>query len=261
MNGTEPSLAAQAAELLLAVRRGGPRLAALPPALAPQSLAAAYAIQHEVLRGLGTSIAGWKASLFDARNGVCAPLASSAVLDAPAYLLPERLPTQRNDRFGIEPEIAFRLGSDLPPLPAGDAYERERVCAALVSAHAVIEVIVSRYVDVDAVSQLERVADGFMSELLVVGPSFPAWQQLDLADLPLEVRVDGRHVFQGRGGHPLGDPLLPVVWLANHLGQFGRGLRAGEIITTGSCNGVRQVGLEQTVSAYFRGLGSAMVRF
>ena len=39
------------------------------------------------------------------------------------------------------------------------------------------------------------------------------------------------------------DPLLPLVWLANHLSQFGQGLRAGEIVTTGSCCGVRHVTL------------------
>ena len=47
--GKQPSTATQAARLLLAVRRGAPRLAALPAALAPQTLADAYAIQHALL--------------------------------------------------------------------------------------------------------------------------------------------------------------------------------------------------------------------
>ena len=257
----EPSNATQAAQLLLAVRRGAPRLAALPGALAPQDLAEAYAIQFEVLRELGADVGGWKASLFDAANGICAPLAAGAILDAPAYLLPERKPTLNTTQYGIEPEIAFRLGQDLPALASGARYERAAVCAAIVSAHAVIEVVVSRYLDWNAVSQLERVADSFMNELLIVGPSVPAWQQLALANLPLEVRVDGTTVYRGRGGHPLGDPLLPLVWLANHLGQQGRGLRAGEFVTTGSCNGLRTVAPEQTVSAYFTGLGTAVITF
>jgi 2-keto-4-pentenoate hydratase len=253
--------AAAAAQLLLAVRRGAaPRLAALPAALAPQSMAEAYAIQDEVLRGLGTSIAGWKATLHDASNGLCAPLAANALLDAPAYLFPERLPTLNNARFGIEPEIAFRLGSDLPPLPAGARYERAAVSAAIVSAHAAIEVIVSRYADFEAVTQLERVADNFMNELLILGPSLPAWRALALGELALELRIDDRPVYQGRGGHPLGDPLLPVVWLANHLLEHGRLLRAGEIVTTGSCAGLRYAVADQSVSAYFSGLGTAVVR-
>ena len=31
------------------------------------------------------------------------------------------------------------------------------------------------------------------------------------------------------GGHPQGDPVIPLVWLANHLSKLGRGLRAGQI--------------------------------
>jgi 2-keto-4-pentenoate hydratase len=262
MNAAAPAPIAAAAQLLVSVRRGAtPRLASLPPALAPQTLADAYAIQHEVLRELGSSIAGWKATLFDATSGQCAPLAAHSVLDAPAYLLPSRLPTRKNTRFGIEPEIAFRLGEDLAPLAGGARYERETVSAAIVSAHAVIEVMVSRFVDFEAVTQLERTADNLLNELLIVGPSLPAWRALALADLPFEIRVDDKPVLQGRGGHPLGDPLLPVIWLANHLLEHGQRLRAGEIVTTGSCAGVRFVQAEQSVSAFFAGLGTAVVRF
>ncbi len=261
MSATAPAPIGAAAQLLLAVRRGAtPRLTALPPTLAPQSLADAYAIQFEVLRELGTSVAGWKATLFDASSGLCAPLAANSLLDAPAYLLPSRLPTRHNTRFGIEAEIAFRLGADLPPLPGGKRYEREALGAAIASVHAAIEVVVSRFVDFEAVTQLERVADNFMNELLILGPSQPAWRTLQLADLALELRVDDKPAFQGRGGHPLGDPLLPVLWLANHLHEHGRALRAGEIVTTGSCSGLRYVQAEQSVSAYFAGLGTATVR-
>ena len=261
MSETSTPNAAGAARALVAVRRGAARLRALPAELAPKTLAEAYAIQYAMLRELNSSIAGWKASLFDAENGICAPLPANAVRDAPAYLVPARLPTLQNTRFGIEPEIAFRLGADLPPLGAGARYEREAVSAALVSAHAVIEVVVSRYMDFQSVTQLERVADSFMNELLIVGPACTSWRSLKLAELPLEVRVDGKTVYQARGGHPLNDPLLPVVWLANHLSQFGQGLRAGEIVTTGSWNDVRYVTLEQSVSAWFDGLGSSIVRF
>ncbi|MBS0387350.1 MAG: fumarylacetoacetate hydrolase family protein [Proteobacteria bacterium] len=261
MSETSTPNAAAAARALLAVRRGGPRLRALPAPLAPKTLAEAYAIQYALLRELNSSIAGWKASLFDAENGICAPLPANAVRDAPAYLVPARLPTQQNTRFGIEAEVAFRLGNDLPPLRAGARYDRETVSAALVSAHAVIEVVVSRYVDADVVTQLERVADNFMNELLIVGPSCTSWRSLALAQLPLELRIDGKPVFQARGGHPLNDPLRPVVWLANHLSEFGQGLRAGEIVTTGSWNGVHHVTLEQSVSAWFDGLGTSIVRF
>jgi 2-keto-4-pentenoate hydratase len=253
--------AKQAAQLLLAVRRGAPRLAALPLPLAPQSLAEAYAIQFALLRELRTDIAGWKASLFDKDEGACAMLPANAVIDAPAYTQILRPPLLDPAPYGIEAEVAFRLGQDLPPLATGVHYERAAVCAAIASAHAVIEVVASRFVDPERVSLFERVADQLINSLLVVGPSCPAWQSLPLTELALEVRVEGQPVYQGRGGHPQADPLIPLVWLANHLSQHGRGLRAGELVTTGSCCGVLHVAAEQTASAHFSGLGSAVVTF
>jgi 2-keto-4-pentenoate hydratase len=257
----ESSKATQAARVLLAVRRGAPRIAALPAALAPQTLSAAYAIQLALLEEMQSDIAGWKASVFDADDGACAPLPANAVVDAPAYTQVLRPPLLDPAPYGIEAEVAFRLGRDLPPLAQGARYERDAVCAAVVSAHAVIEVVASRYVDPEAVSKLERVADQLINSLLVVGPSCPDWQSLTLTALPLEVKVQGHPVFQGRGGHPQGDPLIPLVWLANHLSSYGRGLRAGELVTTGSCCGVQFVAPEQTASAHFAGLGSAVVTF
>ena len=256
----KPSTATQAARLLLAVRRGAPRLAALPAALAPQTLAESYAIQHALLDELGSDIAGWKASLSSVDEGICAPLPACAVLDAPAYAAMLQPRVVGFAPCATEAEIAFRLGHDLPPLAGGARYDRASVSAAVASAHAVIEVISSRYLDEAAVPTFGRVADSYMNLLLVVGPSCPGWRQLQVETLPLEVRVDGIPVHQGRGGHPLGDPLLALVWLANHLSQLGRGLRGGEIVTTGSCSGAQSIRPGQTVSAYFTGLGTSLVQ-
>ncbi len=257
----EPSTTRQAAQALLAVRRGAPRIAALPAALSPHTLSEAYAIQLALLEEMHTDIAGWKASLFSAEDGACAPLPANAVVDAPAYTQIVRPPLRYAPPHGIEAEVAFRLGRDLPPLAQGARYERDAVCAAVVSAHAVIEVVASRFIEPEAVSHLERVADQLINSLLVVGPSCPDWQALPLSALPLEVRVQGHPVFQGRGGHPQGDPLIPLVWLANHLSMHGRGLRAGELVTTGSCCAVQFVPPEHTATAHFVGLGSAVVTF
>lgn len=256
---------AQAAQLLLAVRRGAPRLSALPAAVAPTTLPEAYAIQQRVLRGLGAGVGAWKATLFDARNGICAPIAASTLLASPARLSSLSAPTRNTSQFGIEPEIAFRMGADLPPRAAREsgtataAYSAAEVYAAVASAHAVIEIVVTRFVDADAVSQLERVADSFMNEALIIGPPCNSWQRLALHDLPLQVQVDGRSVHSGRGGHPLGNPLLPLVWIANHLAALGVGLKHGEYVTTGSCNGIRYATAGQQLRVSFEALGAAEI--
>lgn len=250
---------AQAAQLLLAVRRGAPRLSALPADVAPATLPEAYAIQQLVLRGLGAAVGAWKVTLFDARNGICAPIADYTLLSSPARLASLSAPTANTSQFGIEPEIAFRMGTDLPPRTPGapaDAYSAAEVYAAVASAHAVIEIVVTRFVDADAVSQLERVADNFMNEALITGPPCSDWQRLALHDLPLQVQVDGLTVHSGRGGHPLGNPLLPLVWIANHLATLGVGLKRGEYVTTGSCNGIRYATAGQQVRVSFAELGT-----
>ncbi len=257
----QESRALRAAELLLAVRRGAPRLASLPAALAPQTLAEAYAIQQQVLCLLGTSVGGWKATLFDAQHGICAPIARDALLPSPAALTQRSLATRPTTRLGLEPEVAFLLGADLPPRGADAPYSLDEVCASVASAHAVIEIVVTRYVDVDAVSQLERVADNFMNEALIIGAPCPEWRALALSELPLQVQVDDRSVHTGIGGHPLANPLLPLHWIANHLAALGGGLKKGEYVTTGSCNGVRHLEAGQHARAAFSGLGTVEVSF
>ena len=58
----------------------------------------------------------------------------------------------------------------------------------------------------------------------------------------------------------LGDPLNSVVWLARKLGQFGRAIRAGDVIMTGSF--VRQFPLAagDSVRVAFSGIGNVEVR-
>lgn len=259
---TDTERAAQAAALLMTVRRGGQPIAALPPECAPRDETEAYAIQDAVLaarRTQPTRIAGWKATLADAVTGTSAPVPEYDLLSTPGLLSPRSTGTLGTRLFGIEPEIAFRVGRTLAPRSA--AYTRGEVAAALESVHTAIEICVTRYVDYQAAPALDRLADSIMNEALVYGPAYEGWQQLDLPKLLLQVRVEGKLVHEGAGGHPLGDPLAPVVWIANHLSQRGLALEAGCIVTTGSCNGLRVVPAGQRCEVRFAGLGTAEVRF
>ncbi len=57
------------------------------------------------------------------------------------------------------------------------------------------------------------------------------------------------------------NPLVSASWLANHLAQEGRGLRAGQIVLTGSL--VKTIWLDAgaTVTMDLSGLGAVEVRF
>ncbi|MCC7461838.1 MAG: fumarylacetoacetate hydrolase family protein [Gammaproteobacteria bacterium] len=246
-----------AARYLLERRAGAAREPAFPAPLAPADEAAAYAIQEEVVRGLGARIGGWKASLLTRATGHSAPLFADALHDSPARLRAAHLPTRSTRAVGIEPEIAFRLHSGLPPRADGAAHSRAAVIDVLGSAHAVIELCVCRFEPFSEAPALDRLADGLLGEALVIGPPQPNWRVLEIARLPLRVRINGEVAHDARGGHGFNDPLGSVVWLANHLAARGRALAAGDIVTTGSCAGIRFVTAGTCVDVEFGGLGAA----
>ncbi len=244
--------------MLLALRAGlQPRPAALPPEFAPRDEDEAYLIQLQVLQRLGAYVGGWKASMPDAGGGWSAPIPTVNLLRNDAPLAPPALRTAGSRRIGIEPEIAFSMARPLPP---GPTYTRVQVLQAVAAAHAAIELCDCRLADFDAAPLLDRLADNLMNEALVLSPPSADWRALELKTLPLRLIIDGEVVPQGLGGHPLVDPLIPLVWMANHLSKRGIGLRAGDVITTGSYAGCRWVAPGAKVTVEFAELGAANVR-
>jgi 2-keto-4-pentenoate hydratase len=70
----------------------------------------------------------------------------------------------------------------------------------------------------------------------VLGPATSApWRQVDLAAHTLTARRNGAFVAEGRGANALGDPRIALAWVANELTRYGEHLRAGDVVTTGTC--------------------------
>lgn len=226
------------AAALLAARRDGVRLDQLPGA--PTSMAEAVAIQQAVLAGLGQTVGGWKVGAPGPDQPPnCSPLPASGVGDG-------------CPRHGyIEGEIAVVLGHDLP---ARDApYTEAEVLAAIASVHPAIEVLHSRFgPEPDAWSGL---ADSGGHAGLVLGPAVAGWTALDLAAETLEVRVDGIVVKRGQG-NPGGPILRLLQWLADTGARWDGGLRAGQVVTTGSWTGKDLVRHGQTAAVTFAHCGA-----
>lgn len=242
----------EAASYLLAVRtdRAG-RTPGLPEAARPQTQADAYEIQAAVMAALGP-IGGWKvgspAPAGDAFT--CAPLPASGVIPSPAAL-------SGTDR-AIEAEIAVRIGRDLPPREA--PYTAAEIAAAIASAHPAIEVLESRFADPDAVEPMSGLADSLGHHSLVVGPAIPGWERLTLDQEEVAVLIDGQEIKRRRG-NPGGDMTRLLLWLANTGARWAGGLRAGQVVTTGSWTGkdVAPPGAEARIR--FTHAGEAAVRF
>ena len=108
----------------------------------------------------------------------------------------------------------------------------------------------------------DPLADNACACLFIQGaPAASAWRDLNLAEHRVALFRNGKPDAEGCGANVLGDPRLALTWLANELLRFGEFLRAGQIITTGTCSVPMPLedGLE--VAADFGGLGRLGARF
>lgn len=257
-----PDQVEAAAQLLLAVRGDFRTLQALPPELRPETLDDGYAIQDAFARAWGLDVGGWKlactASEQQAFLGVDGPF--SGRIFAP-YLSdsPAELSAGAFHMRGIEGEFAFRLGEDLPPRETD--YTAEDVANAVAAVHPAIEIVDSRYEDWLAVGAPSVAADNAANGALVIGPETTAWRAFDLPNHSVEVAVDGDVVGAGTGARALGSPLTALTWLANQRSRRGDGLKAGQVVTTGTCTGIHFVDAGARIEADFGDLGAVSIKF
>jgi 2-keto-4-pentenoate hydratase len=216
--------------------------------------AEAYAVQALVAAELGP-VAAWKtgAPSPDAEP-IVAPVFANVVWCSPA-----RLAASRFLKLGIEVEIAYRLGRDLPARPR--PYDREEVLAAIDAILPAVEIVDSRCAACDRLDPLWKLADNQINGGLVVGRAREDWRGIDPQNQPVQLSIDGETVASGRGGNSAGDPLRLLVWMASNVGAHCGGLRAGQVITTGSLTGLRFVAPGAEVMAELAGLGPVEVSF
>lgn len=239
-----------AAELLLSARRDpAQRLRAIPEPVRPKTEEQAYLVQREIAARLGPT-GGWKVGAAGPAAFTCAPLPARGIVDSPAEI-------GCGDR-GVEAEIAVRLGADLPA--RAQPYAQDEVLAAIGSAHPAIEVLDSRFADVDAVDPLSNLADSLSHHSLVLGPSIPDWRMVDLAREEVRVLMDGTEIKR-RTANPGGDMLRLLLWLADSGARWAGGLRAGQVVTTGSWTGKDFADPGAEVRVRFARCGEAAVRF
>ena len=67
--------------------------------------------------------------------------------------------------------------------------------------------------------------------------------------------------FIGHGKNVLGDPRIALAWLANELRELGVTLKAGEVVTTGTCHPPLPIQSGDRFEADFGALGKVSVGF
>ncbi|KMO17815.1 2-keto-4-pentenoate hydratase [Methylobacterium platani] len=233
---------------LLDARRTGTRLDVLPEGARPGSEAQAYAVQDAVVRALGP-VAGWKVG---APSATATP--ARAALNADTIFETETLPASLFHLIGAEAEIAYRFGRDLPP-EAGP-YDRDAVLAAVETLHPAIEIADTRFTVFGAVDPHSQRADQQNHGVLVLGPGLRDWRHLDPVTQAVRLAIDGTVLHEKVGGNSAVDPVRLLVWLANEGARSLGGLKAGQVVTTGSCTGTDFVTAPTRIAAEFPGLGS-----
>jgi 2-keto-4-pentenoate hydratase len=244
----DASSIARAAALLLEARAPGARRDRLAEDCRPASVADAFAIQAEMARRLGEPVAGWKVGSAVEGRTTYGIVVASRLLPSGCTIRAADMPM-----LGMEAEIAFRFTRDVPP--RAEPYTRDEV-ASCVAARVAIEVVDSRYRDYAGTPAVERIADFMSNGALVCGSEPAGWRGHDLSRLTATVTFDGREVVRQTGGHSAGDPLLPAVDLVNALRTEG-GVRAGQIMTTGTCTGIQYATGVRRVAVEFEGFGRA----
>jgi len=264
-----------ASELLWNCWEQGRRLQSIPEDIRPQTREEGYAVQALLEQRSAGPLFGWKIAATSAAGqahiNVTGPLAGRLLAEKALDLSePGRyveLTFGANHMKVAEAEFAFRMGRDLPP--RAQPYSVDDVLAAVATLHPAIEVPDSRFDDFTIVGAPQLIADNACAHLFVLGPAAKVdWRALDL----VEHRVIGTVgppfrggqqpdlTREGKGANVLGDPRVALAWLVNELSLLGITVKAGEVVTTGTCLVPLPIQPGVDVSVDFGALGRVATR-
>lgn len=226
-----------AAALLWRHWQASTRIDGLPETLRPKDRAAGYRIGAAVAAHAGQKIVGWKIAATSkagqAHINVDGPLGGRLLSDR--MIAPHQAVTLGDNIMKVaEVEFAFRFANALPP--RGADYSYDEVMNAVQSLHPSIEIPDSRYKDFTAVGAPSLIADTACACWLMIGEAFDeSWRGLDLTDHEVRALKGDEIVATGAGRAALGDPRLALHWLVNEVARYAEGIKAGDIVTTGTC--------------------------
>jgi len=217
----------------------------------PEHADQAMEVQALVQRRLDRTVRGWKVALGPEKQPIAAPLQDMHTAYSEITLFPN---------CTIEVELAVRLGRDLPTRETG-SYDRSDILDAIESLVLGIEVIGGRFEDPENVLFLSFLADNLGNRAYIIGDSLPLNTLEQVGDLNCQVSLNEQSIYQAAASHPAGDPLLPLLAYANAQSDHLGGLKAGQVVTTGSLCGVLPVRAAGLLEARISQVGQVSVRF
>ena len=208
-------------------------------ALLPSSLAEAYALQDAHLATLaseyGGAIAGYKI------GGTNPAMLNMLGLDEPFHCampaafvhpVPADLPAKAFSPSLIEVEIGFRFAAALPPRE--HPYDAAEIADAIECALPAIEIVAARAAVPTGPNARLIIADLASFGALIHGAPVTDWRKIDLKTLPTKLIRDGAEVAAGSGAAVMGDPFATLCRFIETHRARGRGIAAGQIVTSGT---------------------------
>ena len=204
----------------------------------PQTRAQGYEAQAAFGEATGQASMGWKIAATSQAGqqhiNVSGPLAGR-LLASRCQPAGASLKLGTNRMRVMEPEFAFRIGSDIRA-QGSQPLTIDQVMKQVKDLHLAIEVPDSRFAHFVQAGEALLLADFACAHQMLLGEAVAFdWRGLDLSQHAVQVRNHGELKATGSGANVLGDPRIALTWLANELIAHGMYLREGETVITGTC--------------------------
>ena len=148
---------------------------------------------------------------------------------------------------GFESELCLHVRQEL-----GGEISMATARAAIDVLYPSLEIIETRG---DFVKQIAvALADNAQQKTVILGKPVPLGDRA-LEQVACTVRINDAVVATGMGDAVLGNPLNSVIWLARKLKDYGRVIRAGDIIMSGSFTRQFPIAAGDRVVVEFGGVG------
>ena len=226
----------------------------LPDDLRPRSIAEAYAAQEAYYRlaepiygAVGGAKIATTTKVMQQLMGIDHPC-GGAIFARTIHSSPARLRLANFVNLRIESEIALKLGADLPA--SGAPWTRDSVAPAVAGAVPSFELIEDRHADYAQTEASSLIVENCWNGGVVVGAP-KAISAAALIGIAGHLTIGGKTVGEGTAE----DPFATLAWLANHLAERGRGLKARMVVITGSLIPTMSIAASQRAVFTVDGLG------
>ena len=257
-----------AAEALLTAEVTRSQIGLLSLANPGMTLDDAYAVQSELVAiklARGRKVIGWKIGLtsraMQEQLKIDTP-DSGVLFDDMLFATGSTVPKNHFIQPRVEAEIAFLMARDL----SGATTTRDDVLAATGQVAPSLEILDTRILRNDPATGQARiitdtVSDNAANAGIVLGDQRHPVSAHDLRWVGAIVRRNGVVEETGLGAGVLDDPVTGILWLVHRLAAYGQGLKAGDVVLSGSFVRAIEAPPGSRFEADFGAFGSVSISF